>query len=251
METIHSGLFSWRPLPLKICYGRQGRSVRFSLLISPSARLPLPNDLLKHSSSSFRRKPILSNNPNFGVARASAGAGINGEIAALESDGGNGALQEDFTSGLFQQLSREFTVVLSFLPGGSWWKVGDAVEDENRGVTLITALRRIWTLIAPDKIVLIAAFSSLVMAAISEISIPHFVAATVFSAQSQSKLLFYRNAKLLVLMCCSFGIFSLVFICAPVAYVVAVLALSIKFWCGVCGKNCFQLFLVRILHFST
>jgi hypothetical protein len=95
---------------------------------------------------------ILSNNPNFIVARASAGARINDEIAALESDGSNGALQEDFTSGFFKQLSREFTLVLSFLLGGSWWKAGDAVEDENQSVTSITALRRVWKLIAPDKI---------------------------------------------------------------------------------------------------
>lgn len=208
METIHAGLFSWRPLTLKLCYRSQRRSVHLSLLISPNARFPLRSNLLEHSSSSFRRKPILSNNPKFAVARVNAGAGINGEIAALEADGSNGALQEDFTSGFFQQLSREFAVVLSFLPGGSWWKVGDAVEDDSRGVTLITALRRIWALIASDKIVLFAAFSTLLMAAISEISIPHFVAATVFAAQSQSKVLFYRNAKLLVLMCCSFGIFS-------------------------------------------
>lgn len=168
----------------------------------------MPGNRLKHSSSSFLRRPILSNNPNFRVARASTGAGIEGEISALESDGGNGAFQEEFTSGFFKQLSSEIALVQSFLPGGSWWKVVHAVNDQNQGVTLITALRRIWMLIAPDKIVLFASFSALMMAAISEISIPHFVAATVFSAQSQSKVHFYRNAKLLVLMCFSFGIFS-------------------------------------------
>ncbi|KAH9331211.1 hypothetical protein KI387_003319, partial [Taxus chinensis] len=43
---------------------------------------------------------------------------------------------------------------------------------------------------------------------ISEISIPHFVAATIFSAQSGSKVYFYRNAWVLAFMSCTFGLFS-------------------------------------------
>lgn len=45
---------------------------------------------------------------------------------------------------------------------------------------------------------------------LSEISIPHFLAASIFSAQSGESMIFYRNAKLLVLLCFASGICRLI-----------------------------------------
>ncbi|KAG5067872.1 hypothetical protein JHK85_000249 [Glycine max] len=65
-----------------------------------------------------------------------------------------------------------------------------------------------WDLVARDRWVIFAAFSALIVAAVSEISIPHFLTASIFSAQSADLAVFHRNVRLLVLLCVASGICS-------------------------------------------
>lgn len=108
----------------------------------------------------------------------------------------------------FQHLLEFFKTLRSLLPGGSWWKVHDAVQDEQQQVSFVCAMQRLWHLVAPDRLVIGVAFLALIVAALSEIAIPHYVAATIFSAQKGLRQQFVRNAQLLAVMSCTFGLFS-------------------------------------------
>ncbi|KAL4193039.1 hypothetical protein AMTRI_Chr06g197380 [Amborella trichopoda] len=110
--------------------------------------------------------------------------------------------------GSLEKLQRAFEVVWSVLPGGSWWRVGNSVEgDAKKSVTVFFALRKMWDLVSDDRWVIIGGFASVIVAAASEISIPNFLTATIFSAQNGPTSIFQKNVQLLILMCCTFGIF--------------------------------------------
>ncbi|KAF1875164.1 hypothetical protein Lal_00007780 [Lupinus albus] len=97
------------------------------------------------------------------------------------------------------------------LPGGKWWDLSDndfEVQVLAQPVTVWRALSKMWDLVSRDRWVIFAAFSALIFAAVSEISIPHFMTASIFSAQSADITLFHRNVRLLVLMCTISGICS-------------------------------------------
>lgn len=98
----------------------------------------------------------------------------------------------------------------SMLPGGSWWSFSDDVEIKfmAKPVTVWRALSRMWQLIAKDRLVIFAAFSTLIVAALSEISIPHYLTATIFSAQSHEIAVFHRNVRNLIMICVTAGICS-------------------------------------------
>lgn len=78
----------------------------------------------------------------------------------------------------------------------------------NQPVTVWYALGKMWNLVAKDRWVIFAAFSALIIAAVSEISIPHFLTASIFSAQSGDIKVFHGNVRLLILMCVTSGICS-------------------------------------------
>lgn len=69
-------------------------------------------------------------------------------------------------------------------------------------------LSRMWVLIARERWVVALAFASLVLASITDLSIPHYLAAALFSAQSGERIIFYKSAKLLIFLCFSSAIFS-------------------------------------------
>ncbi|OEL29061.1 ABC transporter B family member 26, chloroplastic [Dichanthelium oligosanthes] len=133
--------------------------------------------------------------------------------------------------GEFGGLGRRRVVVGEFierlrnvLPGGSWWRLedGDEAGDgggraEGSGTTALSALRRMWGLVAADRWVIYAGFASLVGAALAEIAIPHLLAASIFSAQNGGAV-FYQNAKLLVVLCLISGVFRLVIFCSDCAH---------------------------------
>ncbi|EOA34820.1 hypothetical protein CARUB_v10022398mg [Capsella rubella] len=98
----------------------------------------------------------------------------------------------------------------TILPGGSWWSFTDEVDTRfiAKPVTVWRALSRMWELVAEDRWVIFAAFSTLIIAALSEITIPHFLTASIFSAQGGDITVFHRNVKLLVLLCVTSGICS-------------------------------------------
>ncbi|KAK9276674.1 hypothetical protein L1049_006210 [Liquidambar formosana] len=109
-----------------------------------------------------------------------------------------------------ERLRRWFAFLRSILPRGSWWNLSHDVEIVfmAKPVTVWRALGRMWELVATDRWVIFAAFSALILAAISEISIPHFLTASIFTAQSGDIVVFHRNVRLLVLLCITSGICS-------------------------------------------
>ncbi|KAK7260683.1 hypothetical protein RIF29_26934 [Crotalaria pallida] len=115
-------------------------------------------------------------------------------------------------SGFQKILEKRVGFISSILPGGSWWTLsehhrGDEAEAaEPMAVTI--ALRRMWELVADEQWVAFAAIGSLVVAALSEISIPSILAASIFSAQSGEAMVFSKNALLLILLCLTSGICS-------------------------------------------
>ncbi|KAL8157037.1 ABC transporter B family member 26, chloroplastic [Apium graveolens] len=96
------------------------------------------------------------------------------------------------------------------LPGGRWWKFDDDVQIDMmaKPVTVWKALSRMWELISEDRLLIFAAFAALIVTALSEISIPHFLTASIFTAQSGQVAVFHRNVRLLVLLCVTSGICS-------------------------------------------
>ncbi|GJM92117.1 hypothetical protein PR202_ga08548 [Eleusine coracana subsp. coracana] len=133
-------------------------------------------------------------------ARIRAAAAIGGEFGGL---------------GRRRVVAGEFIERLrNVLPGGSWWRLEDGEEAgdgggraEGSGTTAVSALQRMWGIVAADRWVVYAGFASLVGAALAEIAIPHLLAASIFSAQNGGAV-FYRNAKLLVVLCLVSGVFS-------------------------------------------
>ncbi|PKA57686.1 ABC transporter B family member 26, chloroplastic [Apostasia shenzhenica] len=123
-----------------------------------------------------------------------------------------------------------------FLPGGRWWVfqgcdgVNRDEEQWKKGVPVLCALRQMWFLVARDRWVIYVAFASLATASVSrvsswwghgqregerderrekelaELSIPHFLTASIFSAQSGKSSIFYKNARILVSLCLASGI---------------------------------------------
>uniref|UniRef100_A0A2P2LW07 Uncharacterized protein MANES_13G024700 n=1 Tax=Rhizophora mucronata TaxID=61149 RepID=A0A2P2LW07_RHIMU len=111
---------------------------------------------------------------------------------------------------LHERIRRFFEFLPSILPGGNWWCLSDDVEVKflAKPVSVWLALSRMWQLVARDRWVILAAFSALTIAALSEISIPHYLTASIFSAKSTEIAVFHRNVRLLVLLCVISGICS-------------------------------------------
>uniref|UniRef100_A0A0E0CBZ8 ABC transporter domain-containing protein n=1 Tax=Oryza meridionalis TaxID=40149 RepID=A0A0E0CBZ8_9ORYZ len=149
--------------------------------------------LLLRSASATRRVPRRAR-----PTRIRAAAAIGGEFGGLA--------QRRALAGEFIERLR------NVLPGGSWWRLEDGEEAgggraEASGATAASALRRMWALVASDRWVVFVGFASLIGAALAEIAIPHLLAASIFSAQNGGAV-FYRNAKLLVVLCLISGVFS-------------------------------------------
>ncbi|KAI4350643.1 hypothetical protein L6164_005079 [Bauhinia variegata] len=112
----------------------------------------------------------------------------------------------------FQNLFIKWvSFVHSIVPGGSWWSLYERQgfhNDAAKPRTVLLSLHRIWALVADERLIIFIAFGSLVIAAISDISIPSILAASIFSAQSGDAVLFSRKAQFLVLLCFTSGVFS-------------------------------------------
>ncbi|CAL0323059.1 unnamed protein product [Lupinus luteus] len=101
--------------------------------------------------------------------------------------------------------------VSSILPARSWWTFPDHREDDAvpaEPTAVIVAVRQMWQLVADQQFVAFLAIASLVVAALSEISIPSILAASIFSAQGGEATVFSKNALLLVLLWFTSGICS-------------------------------------------
>ncbi|GMI87751.1 ATP-binding cassette B26, transporter associated with antigen processing protein 1 [Hibiscus trionum] len=111
---------------------------------------------------------------------------------------------------LRERIRKWIDFLRSVLPGGSWWSFSDEVEVKfmAKPVTVSRALGRMWQLIANDRLVIFAGFSTLIVAALSEISIPHYLTASIFSAQTREIAMFHTNVRHLIIMCVTAGICS-------------------------------------------
>nr|GMC93538.1 ABC transporter B family member 26, chloroplastic-like [Ipomoea batatas] len=110
-------------------------------------------------------------------------------------------------------LRRWVDFINSVLPGGCWWSLSDCKEEddypnEEKPITGLNALCRMWEFIADDKWAIYTGFGALTVAALAEIRIPSVLAASIFSAQRGETMLLYRNLKLLVLLSLISGICS-------------------------------------------
>ncbi|KAG5059224.1 hypothetical protein JHK87_000253 [Glycine soja] len=136
-------------------------------------------------------------------------ASING-ISVPNNPEASGEQQVYSASGLLDRIRKWVGFLPSILPGGRWWEFSGDVDVQvvAQPVTVWRALGKMWDLVARDRWVIFAAFSALIVAAVSEISIPHFLTASIFSAQSADLAVFHRNVRLLVLLCVASGICS-------------------------------------------
>ncbi|XP_031260396.1 ABC transporter B family member 26, chloroplastic isoform X3 [Pistacia vera] len=109
-----------------------------------------------------------------------------------------------------ERIRKWIHIIQSVLPGGSWWSFSDDIELKlmAKPVTVWRALSKMWELVSKDRWVIYAAFSALIVAALSEICIPHFLTASIFTAQSGDIAVFHRNVRLLILLCVTSGICS-------------------------------------------
>lgn len=132
------------------------------------------------------------------------GYGISVPSSSEEREEGHGEAEFDIVDKLRGLLGN----LRSILPGGSWWSLSEEAEARIsvEPVTVTRALGRMWDLVARDRWIIYSAFSVLVIAALSEISIPHFLTATIFSAESGKISVFRRNVQLLMLLCVTSGI---------------------------------------------
>ncbi|WJX81252.1 ABC transporter B member 26, chloroplastic [Trifolium repens] len=97
----------------------------------------------------------------------------------------------------------------SILPDADWWTLPKHPEEDDAEPTAaMLALRRMLDLVTDERWVALGAFGSLVIAALSEITMPSILAASIFSAQSGETVVFSRNAMFLVLLCFTSGICS-------------------------------------------
>ncbi|KAK6922276.1 ABC transporter-like, ATP-binding domain [Dillenia turbinata] len=181
--------------------------------LQPRPILPTPQT--KHSftkikiyPSSLRLRFSQSSRLNhFTPLKSSAINDVSIKNMPLEPDG----FRQFTGSPRFQKrLNKWICFFHSILPGGSWWNLSDNAEVVilAKPVTVVKALHRMWQLVENDRWVIFIAFSALIIAALSEISIPHFLTASVFTAQSGEIAVFHRNVHLLILLCITSGICS-------------------------------------------
>ncbi|GJP32905.1 hypothetical protein CLOM_g17490 [Closterium sp. NIES-68] len=122
---------------------------------------------------------------------------------------------------------RAMVVLRAVLPRGSWWdlrklaggKAAGGKGERSSGSEkssgggdsageLWDAICKLWRFCAPNKTMLVLASLCLALAALSEVTIPHFLAATIFAASNGLKDQFTRNVHLLITMTLACGLFS-------------------------------------------
>ncbi|GKU96938.1 hypothetical protein SLEP1_g10118 [Rubroshorea leprosula] len=102
-------------------------------------------------------------------------------------------------------------ILTEYSVGFNWWNLSDFDEEkseEAKPVTLWAALGRMWTLIGDEQWIVYLGLGGLIVAAVSEISMPSILAASIFSADSRATAEFHRNARLLIMLCITSGICS-------------------------------------------
>ncbi|CAA0831309.1 ABC transporter B family member 26-chloroplastic [Striga hermonthica] len=148
--------------------------------------------------------------PRFHYILPVKSASVNGYPINKEDDHGLPLIDSERIE-LSEKLKKWVQFVREILPGGNWWRLSSEGVDNVisvKPVTVLRALRKMWELIAQDRWVVFTAFVSLIVTAVSEIAIPHYLTASIFSAQSSTITLFHKNVRLLVILCITAGICS-------------------------------------------
>lgn len=142
-----------------------------------------------------------------GALFSSADLGANGSYDFKKGKERNGSALYAEELAFVARIFLSLKTLKAFLPNGSWWQAIERQHQRTFNITFTGAMSRLWVLVSPDKLIIGFAFTALVIAALSEITIPHFVAAMIFSAQKGMTNDFYNNARLLVMMSCTYGLF--------------------------------------------
>jgi hypothetical protein len=90
-------------------------------------------------------------------------------VSCAAKDAGNGAATQTENLTFVEQVVQVWDAIKSLLPYGSWWDVMDKGkhQQEAYGITFVEAMKRLWILISPDRLVIAAAFTALIIAAVS------------------------------------------------------------------------------------
>ncbi|VFQ87694.1 unnamed protein product [Cuscuta campestris] len=185
--------------------------LHFALFVQ-QRRIPVRNPIKRLQFGTKSNTHFLfsehSSKKRFGYVSPATSASLSG--CSSQNRGKDLSLGErDSLSG--QKIRKWVHLVRDIFPGGSWWRLSPEEVDAGmtaEPVTVVRALRRMWELIAEDRWLIFSAFAALVVTALSEISIPHFLTASIFSAQSSSIPVFHRNVRLLAVLCVVAGVCS-------------------------------------------
>ncbi|KAJ6898253.1 hypothetical protein NC652_024924 [Populus alba x Populus x berolinensis] len=159
-----------------------------------------------HNNINNRRRPLPPKSSS-----SSSSSSVNGYGSNIEQYyGSEQRVEREEGVELNERIRRFIEFLPSILPGGDWWSFSDEADIKilAKPVTMWRALTRMWHLVAQDRWVIFAAFTALIVAALSEIAVPHFLTASIFSAQTATVAVFHRNVRLLVALCVVAGICS-------------------------------------------
>ncbi|XVE67870.1 hypothetical protein DITRI_Ditri09bG0022600 [Diplodiscus trichospermus] len=117
-----------------------------------------------------------------------------------------------YNTGFPKFLSKKYSGYFGAVqPRRSWWNLGDVEAPKSspvEPVTVLIALKRMWSLIQDDKWIIFLALGALIVAAVSEISLPRILTAAIFSANSDESAAFCRSSRMLILLLIISGICS-------------------------------------------
>ncbi|XP_064979110.1 ABC transporter B family member 26, chloroplastic-like isoform X4 [Musa acuminata AAA Group] len=139
--------------------------------LTPALKLPSSPFLLLLNSNRCRRRfaPPLraASSPSSSSSSFPLGANLGRRIGVPD-------VENNGNVGFLGRLRSGLLLLRYVFPGGSWWKLEQEegmkvnAEEQDRGkkgLSVITALRRMWELVAKDRLVIFLAFASLLFAA--------------------------------------------------------------------------------------
>ncbi|RZS04881.1 hypothetical protein BHM03_00035279 [Ensete ventricosum] len=139
--------------------------------LPPALKLPSPPFPLLLNSNRCRRRFA----PPLRAASSSSSSSLFPLGANLGRRFGGTDVENNGNVGFLGRLRSGLFLLRDVFPGGSWWKLEQEeemkanAEEQDRGkkgLSVITALRRMWELVAKDRLVIFLAFASLLFAAV-------------------------------------------------------------------------------------
>ena len=81
--------------------------------------------------------------------------------------GGKEKFRKRRTLSFYAKLIKFLRTIRSFLPGGTWWEIRGLNQGDEEKISVMSAMHRLWILIAPDGLIVGIAFFALVVAAVN------------------------------------------------------------------------------------